>query len=116
MTKTPAPRTRFVFLPILLLVGIVALRGPGFLSPREDKAEELEATLHTLDAARAAVQAYWDSTGTPPVTLADVGLGALPVIYRAGEDQFLVAARSPYGDTVGYQSPTRPRDALPLLP
>jgi hypothetical protein len=114
MTTPASPRTRFVFLPILLLVGIVALRGPGFLSPREDKAEELEATLQSLDAARAAAQAYWDSTGAPPATLTVVGLGALPFIYRATEDQFLVAARSPYGDTVGYQSPTRPRDALPI--
>lgn len=113
---TPAPRTRFVFLPILVLVGLVALRGPGLLQPRPDKAAELEETLHSLDIARAAVQAYWDSAGTPPASLADVGLGAMPFVYRATDEDFLVAARSPYGDTVGYQSPTRPRAAVALLP
>jgi hypothetical protein len=106
---TPPPDRRVpAALAAIAFVATLVWQWPALTGRATDPELELGATIGAIDAARFAVELHWDSAGQPPRSLADVGLGDLPFAYRASDREFTIAALSPFGDSVGYQSPTRP--------
>jgi hypothetical protein len=90
---------------LVALAVTLALGGRRLAAPRPDADVVLQATIQAIETARGAVEAYRDSTGSLPVSLDDVGLGELPLAYTRSATTFRIAALSPQGDSVGYQSP-----------
>jgi len=103
------PRTGLAAIAILAFAVTAVTRGGALLGAPTDPDAALAATAQALDLTRQLVQSHWDSTGRPPASLAEVGMAAMPFDYRATEDAFRLAALVPPGDTIGYQSPARPR-------
>lgn len=102
------PTSGKLLLAAVALCGVVAVhRGGRMLAARAAQEAELGATLEALELARQRVQAHWDSVGTPPVSLDQLGMGPLPFAYVASGTAFRLSAPSPFGGSVGYQSPTR---------
>jgi hypothetical protein len=91
----------------LVFAASLAWQWPALSGSATDPEIELGATIGAIDMARAAVETHWDSAGTPPASLTVLGLGDLPFAYRASDREFTIAALSPFGDSIGYQSPTR---------
>src|SRR5512139_1374404 len=83
----------------------VALRASRLDEARAAQEAELKATLQSLELTQRRVEAYWDSAGAPPASLEQLGLGPLPFRYRATGRDYRLTASSPFGGTVGYQSP-----------
>ena len=108
--ELPVPRPSRRLLALTLAVAAVvtlAIRLPALNDSRLDKNSQLGNTIAALETARRVVQTYWDSTGTPPLSLAEVGLSDLPIAYSTTLTDFRLAAASPFGDSLGYQSPRR---------
>lgn len=107
LPNRPADRRIPALLAAVAFVACLVWRWPTLTAPGIDPELELGATIAAIDVTRAAVQAHWDSAGAPPATLQELGFGDLPFSYRASDREFTIAALSPFGDSVGYQSPTR---------
>lgn len=111
--RKPIDRRPLALLAVLafaatLLLNLEALRGRPI-----DEDQLIDATVQSIEYVRGIVQAHWDSTGSLPVSLGDVGLAEFPFAYTATAQDFRIAALAANGDSIGYQSPllTPPTEA-----
>lgn len=107
LPRPPADRRLLAAAAVFALVVTMWFNLDALRGGEPDAVEALDATIQTIEMTRQVVQAHWDSTGTPPASLADIGLGDLPFAYSATAADFRIAALAATGDSVGYQSPSR---------
>ena len=105
------PKQRRSLLPILIPVAVVAavlaVWNPGatpVVSPKAPKIERVAASALSVQVAIRAVEAYTDSTGRLPASLADVLPATIDVKYQClGDGSYRLQAGSP-GNEVEYVS------------
>lgn len=105
--RPPLDRRIIAAVSFVAFVAVLVMNRDAFRAPGPDPDAELDATIASMEVARQAVQAHWDSAGAPPRSLDSLGLGALSFTYTATATDFRLSAPSPFGGEVGYQSPTR---------
>ena len=93
----------WILLSVAVLGGSLWVASMGMRDPFPLDAQAMTADAVTMvDAARVAVEEYWQREGTLPQDLSAVGLGALPVTYIRSAGSFDVTAPDGWGDLVGY--------------
>jgi hypothetical protein len=99
-----------VLIPIL--VGLTTFNVYSATRSRNvfDAAEQEAAVYFTMMIARADVEAYHDSTGTYPASLALLGLGELGIVYARSGDGYEL--RAPVGDSLVTYRPGQDRSTI----
>ncbi len=101
--RRPLAVLTLIAFAVTLWTNLDALRGRPL-----DEDLLIDGDVQSIEFARGVVQAHWDSTGTLPASLVDIGLGDYPFAYTATAQDFRIAARGAHGAALGYQSPTLP--------
>lgn len=103
--RKPIDRRPLALLAVLAFAGTLWLNLEALRGRPIDEDQLIDGTVQSIEYVRGIVQAHWDSTGSLPVSLGDVGLAEFPFAYEATARDFRIAALAANGDSIGYQSP-----------
>lgn len=103
--RKPIDRRPLALLAVLAFAATLWLNLDGLRGRPIDEDQLIDGTVQSIEYVRGIVQAHWDSAGSLPVSLADVGLAEFPFAYTATAQDFRIAALAANGDSIGYQSP-----------